>query len=85
MSDIKIILSIFSKKHGEKTYNPSTRIHVNKIENRITFEIKRGYYLKLLTPKKMKLLGTTKSKITEDANGENVSHLKITEVSISLL
>ena len=25
------------KKHGEKTVNPSLRIHLNKIENRITF------------------------------------------------
>ena len=28
----------------------------------------------------MKLLGTTKSKITKDKNGENVPHLGITEV-----
>ena len=28
----------------------------------------------------MKLLGNTKSKITKDENGENVSHLEITEV-----
>ena len=28
----------------------------------------------------MKLLGSTKSKITKDKNGENVSHLEITEV-----
>ena len=28
----------------------------------------------------MKLLGSTKSKITKDENGENVFHLEITEV-----
>ena len=28
----------------------------------------------------MKLLGSTKSKITKNKNGENVPHLKITEV-----
>ena len=28
----------------------------------------------------MKLRGSTKNKITEDKNGENVPHLKITEV-----
>ena len=28
----------------------------------------------------MKLLGSTKSKITKDENGENVSHLEIIEV-----
>ena len=30
--------------------NPSIMIYLNKIENRITFEIKAGYYLELLTP-----------------------------------
>ena len=28
----------------------------------------------------MKLFGSTKSKITKDENGENVSHLEVTEV-----
>ena len=46
------------KKHSESVDNPSIRIYVNKIENRITFKIKNGYYLELLTPKTMKLLGT---------------------------
>ena len=31
-------------------------------------------------PKTMKLLRSTKSKITKDENGENVPHLEITEV-----
>ena len=55
-------------------------IYVNKIENRITFKIKTGYYLQLLTPETMKLLDSTKSKITKNKNGENVPHLEITEV-----
>ena len=38
------------------------------MENRITFKIKTGYYLELLTPETMKLLGSTKSKITKDRN-----------------
>ena len=56
------------------------RICINKIENRITFKIKTGYYLALLTPKTMKLIGSTKSKITKDENGENIPYLEITEV-----
>ena len=32
-------------QNGEKTDNPSIRICVNKIENRIIFKIKTGYYL----------------------------------------
>ena len=58
------------------------KIYVNKIENRITFRIKAGYYLELLTPETMKLLGSTKSKITKDKNGENVPYLEITEVAL---
>ena len=45
--------------------NPSIRICINKIENRITFKIKIGYYLELLTPETMKLIGSTKLKITK--------------------
>ena len=50
------------------------------MENRITFKIKTGYCLELLTSETMKLLGSTKSKITKDKNGENVIHFEITEV-----
>ena len=39
------------------------KINVNKIGKRITFKIKAGYYLELLTPETMKLLGGSKSKI----------------------
>ena len=53
---------------------------MNKIENRITFKIKDGYSLELLTKETMKLLGSTENKITKDKNGENVPHLEITEV-----
>ena len=34
----------------------------------MTFEIKTGSYLELLTPETFKLLGRTKSKKTEDEN-----------------
>ena len=52
---------------------------MNKIENRMTFKLITGYYLKLLTPEIMKLLGSTKNKITKDENGQNVPHLEITK------
>ena len=71
----KISLSIFKKKYGEKTDNHPIRIYINRIENKITFKIKTGYYLKLLTPETMKLLGSTQSEMTKDENGENVPHL----------
>ena len=34
-------------------------------------------------PETMKLIGSTKSKITKNKNGENVSHLDITEVVLA--
>ena len=68
------------KKLGENTNKPSMQIYVNKIENGITFKIKKGYSLELLTKATMKLLGSTKNKITKDKIGENVPHLEITEV-----
>ena len=67
-------------KRGENTKKLSVQIYVNKIKNRITFEIKNGYTLELLTPETMKLLGSIENKITKDKNGENVPHLEITEV-----
>ena len=39
--------------------NPAIRININAIENTITFKIKTECYLKILTPKTMKLLGST--------------------------
>ena len=76
----KIILSIFKKKQGKDIDKPSVQIYVYRIEKRVTFKIKNGYSLELLTPETMKLLGSTKNKITKDKNGENVAHLQITEV-----
>ena len=46
----------------------------------MTFKIKNGYSLEILTPETIKLLGSTENKITKDKNDENVPHLKITEV-----
>ena len=80
--DIQDYFEYILKKHGESVDKPSVQIYVNKIENRITFKIKKGYALEILTSKTMKLLGSTESKITKDKNDENVPHLEITEVSL---
>ena len=76
VSDIQDYL----ENHGEDIDEPSVQIYVDQIENRITFKIKKGYSLELLTPETMKLLGSTENKITEDKNGENVPYVEITEV-----
>ena len=78
--DIQDYFEYILKQHNINSDNPSVTIYVNKIENRITFKIKTGYYLELLTLETVKLLETTENKLIKDKNGENVPHLKITEV-----
>ena len=43
MSNIKDYFKYILKKHGESTDNPSIQVYLNKIENRVTFKIKRRY------------------------------------------
>ena len=78
--DIQDYFEYILKEHSEIVDNPSIEIYVNRIENRITFKIKSGYYLELLTPETMKLLGSTARKITKDKNGENVPRLEVVEL-----
>ena len=83
VSDIQDYFEYIFKKHGEKIDDEnmsSVQIYINKVENRITFRIKNGYGLELLTKETMKLLGSTSNKITKYKNGENLPHLEITEV-----
>ena len=80
VSDIQHYFEYIFKKHAENTDKPSVQIYLNKTEKRVTFKIKNGYSLELLTPEIMKLLESTENKITKDKNGENVPHLQITEV-----
>ena len=80
VSDIQDYFEYILKRHRENIDNPSVRIYVNKIENRITFIITTGYYLDLLTPETIRLLGSTENKVSKDKNGENVPHFEITEV-----
>ena len=49
--------------------NPRVTINVNKIQNRVRLKTKTGHYPENLTSETMKLLESTKSKITNDKNG----------------
>ena len=53
------------------------------------FKVNKGYYLEILTLETIKLLASTKSKITKNKNGENVlnvielkTKIKIIEVAL---
>ena len=50
VSSIQDYFEYILEKHGEDIDEPSVQIYVNKTENRITFKIKNGYSLELLTP-----------------------------------
>ena len=60
----KIILSLSIKKHVAISDNSSIGIYIhkiyNKIENIITFKVKTGCYLEILTPEIMKLMKVKK-------------------------
>ena len=73
------ILKLFQAQSNLWT-TAGSYLKTTEIEKRITFEIKNGYYLELLIPETMKLLGSTEGKITKDRNGENVPHLEIVEL-----
>ena len=75
ISDIQDYFEYILKKHGKKTINSSLIISVNKIETRIAFKIKTGYYLN-------EIAESIKSKITKDGNAENVPCLEITKVAL---
>ena len=66
----KITLNLSPKKHKTLTGNPPIQICPNKINDRIVSKIKSAYKLELLTPEKMKLLGSTKKDVDKDKNGE---------------
>ena len=80
ISDIQDYFEYTLKKHSESVDDPPIEIFVSRSENRITFKIKNGYYIELLTPETMKLLGSTENKITVEKNGENVPHLEVVEL-----
>ena len=80
IADVQDYFEYILKKHSESVDNPSIRIYVIRVENRITFKIKSGYHLELLTQETMKLLGSTESKITKNKSGENVPQLEVAEL-----
>ena len=74
LSDIEDYFEYTIKKHETLADNPPIGIYVIKIENRTTFTIQTSLLCVTLTPETMKLLESTKNKITKNENGENVPH-----------
>ena len=55
-------------------------INENICKQNLKFKISTGYFLEILAPETMKLLGSTENKITKDKNGKNVPYFEITKV-----
>ena len=79
IADIQDYIEFIIKKRETLTENLPIEIYPNKIKNRIAFKIKIGYKLELLTPEKMKLLGSTKKDADKDKDGESVPRLESVE------
>ena len=78
--DIQDYFEYIIKKPETQTGNIPVGIYVNRIENRVTFQNKTGYSFEFLTPETMKLLGSTKTKITKVKINEHLPYFKIFEV-----
>ena len=80
IAKIQDYLEFVIKKYENLTENAPVQIYSIKMKNRIVYKIKTGYKVELLTPEKMKLLGSIKEKVHKDKDGENVPKLESVEV-----
>lgn len=77
ISDIDEYFQLIFNKHKTKK---TVFIYADSVENRVTFKIEEGSSLELLTDETKKLLGSEKSKIESNKNGENPPQLEIADV-----
>ena len=59
VSDIQNYFEYIIKKHKALTNKPPIQKYVKRTQNRVSFKIKSGNYLELLTPTTMKIIGGT--------------------------
>ena len=72
ISEIQDYSEFIIKKQETLTENRPIQIYPNKIKSRIIFKVKTGYELELLSPERMKLLGSTKEDADKDKDGEDI-------------
>ena len=80
ISDIQDYIEFIIKKHENLTKNLPVQIYPNKTKSRIVFKIKTNCKLGFLTPKTMKLFGSSKKEVGKAKDGENVPKLESVEV-----
>ena len=77
ITDIQDYFEFIIKKHETITDEDSPiKIYANKIKHRITFNIKTGYKLELLTEEIQKLSESSKTEVNKDKDGELVPKIE---------
>ena len=69
VSDTQVYIEYIFKKHETLTEIPPIHVYINRINNRLGFEINDWYKLKSQTSEIMKLFGSTK-KLTDQIKNE---------------
>ena len=80
VSDIQDCFEFIIKNHETLTKNSPIRVYINRINNRLVFQIKDGYKLKLQTSEIMKLFGSSKKLIGKTKTREKLPSLEVVEV-----
>ena len=76
----KLLWICIIKKHKTLTKNPPIQIYPKKTKNRISFKVKTGCKLKLLSSETIKQLRSTKKDVDQDKDEEDVPKLESVEV-----
>ena len=79
MSDIQDNIGYIIKKHKTLTKICPINVYINRINDRLVFNIKDGYKLELQTPETTKLFGSTKKLIDKSQNEEKVPSLEVVD------
>ena len=79
MSDIQDNIGYIIKKHETLTKICPINVYINRINDRLVFNIKDGYKLELQTPETTKLFGSTKKLIDKSQNEEKVPSLEVVD------
>ena len=77
MSNIQEYIEFIIKKHKTLTTIPLIHVYINRINNRLVFNIKDGQKLELQAPETIKLFDSTNKLIDKTKNGENVPSLEV--------
>ena len=78
VADINDYFQFIIKKHTNE--EDGLKVYINKIQNRITFKLKTGWSLTLMTQQTQTLMGSKEKTINSSRNGELVPEMEITEV-----